>query len=292
MGRSFFIATEILKNIAMSLPAVRARRGSRSNYANLLDRLRLTRDFYESELRSASVDPAGKAVVELGPGSNLGGSLYMLARGAASAFAADKYQDLLPGPQLRELHQQLAAGWTERMRTAVADLLPHDALWFRAGNSRLQYAGNVPAEQLGAKFPHQFDLAFSFGVLGCVSDLDQTMRSLYASLRPGGFMLHWLNNGTPCYHDGDLGGCLNMYTFGPRIWRMMYSHRSGPNRLPYTAFERPARQAGFTDVHVRPALWFTDEAVERHRAVLAKPFRNWRTDQLGVHAAVLTARKK
>ena len=294
--RLVHIGREVLKNFAMGAPLVVRIRGSRVVYADMastLDAAKQTLLLYQTHLQRycGSQDFArGKNVLEVGPGSHLGLSLCFLARGATSAVAIDRFRNLLPSPQLQDIHRAVTDLWPKGMQDGVRELLNQPREAFERRGGRLCYF-QVPVEDAARHIVQRFEIAFSYGVLGLVTDLEATMRGLYALLAPGGVMVHRVHHGTHGVIVAGHAGMLHQYTYGPRVWNWMYSSRGGPNRLPANAYKDACQRSGFVDVEIHPDQRLTEQEVEQNRPLLHPDFRRRTTEDLATHVSVLLARR-
>lgn len=291
------VTTAILKNQALAIPWVRRYRGSRSAYVTMdrtLDVFRKTTTVYQTHLEAAGIAPhwiAGKHVLDVGSGAHLGVCLWFLAQEAASTTAVDRFRDLLPDGDLRRIHVALADSWPSPMRRRVEPLLSVGTEMLECGDRPLIYRPWFPIEKAAGKLRGMYDLLVSFNVLGYVTDLRATFESMYALLAPGGMMIHRVHHGTHGPTEGVRGGWLHQYTYGARIWRLMYSNRGGPNRQPASSYRRACVEAGFSTVELDPVQRVSAEEIRRERPVLAPEFQQWSDEDLATHASVLTARK-
>jgi SAM-dependent methyltransferase len=121
---------------------------------------------HSTRLRRAGFSWAGKDILEIGPGGNLGVCVRFLQTGARSATAVDiaPWAETVP-PALYE-----ALGGEEEAR-AVSYLAPHDF-----------HVTNLPDAS--------FDLVFSHAVLEHVANPSLVAQQSARILRPGGFVSH------------------------------------------------------------------------------------------------------
>lgn len=135
-------------------------------------------------------DFAGRTVLELGPGDNLGVALLFHAAGAATVIALDKFRARRDPEQQRRIYRALrdGLGAAARARFDAAIDLDGD---LATDPARVRYVWGVEAEaadrELGAA---SVDLVVSRAVLWEIQRLAATLAALTRALRPGGRMAH------------------------------------------------------------------------------------------------------
>jgi SAM-dependent methyltransferase len=173
------------------------------------------------------VDFHGLAVLELGPGPDLGTGAFVLVEGAVTYCAVDQFP--------------LAA-----RSDAVLEYI-RASLGVEFARDQIRYVlDDFPA--LG-RVSGPFDAIVSNATLEHVNDIERLFRRLAELLRPGGIMCHHIDAKTHMrgFRKRDP---LNIYRFSERIYRLLRFPGS-PNRWLADDYASAARSAGF-DIEVVP----------------------------------------
>lgn len=239
------------------------------------------RKIYGQLLRESQVSFAGKDVLEVGPGDDLGIAMLASADGAKvttlDRFAVHRDPDRLDA---------LA-------RAVGCDQMPEA----RDGTS---------LEDAAARFgTDSFDVIYSVAVLEHVGNLEAAFASLDRMLRPGGVMVHYIGGGAHAMFANPL-----TYLRVPRVlYQLMTAHSGGPNRVFPPDVRRLAEQhewrwrIAVTQLIGQPFLAeplpypldaseHPDQAalIERERQHFRQPFRSLPASDLMVEGCLLVAR--
>lgn len=136
---------------------------------------------YLELLRENGVAPAGKTILELGPGENLGAQLLIAGTGA-SMIVADRYPCAWHDRH-RPLYRLLAESWsgpTTAIRRALA----------RGGFDDILRVVDQPAEAMPAIADGTIDVVLSNAVLEHVEDMERAAAELKRVSAPGALHLH------------------------------------------------------------------------------------------------------
>lgn len=150
---------------------------------------------FKDYLRYAGVDEAflaGKRILEIGPGDNLGVGLMFIASGADSYVAVDRF---LPESDqkknrliYRALHRQMNPLQQDRISDTLACDGEHAAV---LKGSRLTARYGCAIESLDKEFSAEdFDVIISRAVLEHVYDLPLAWQKMVSVLKPNGQMWH------------------------------------------------------------------------------------------------------
>jgi SAM-dependent methyltransferase len=219
-------------------PAAAARYAARV-YRSLVDRAGLTAE-----------NLAGARVLEVGPGDNLAFALRLIAAGARSAVAVDRFAVLSPSPRQWEVYAELleVLEGVERQRAQSAlcggASPPVDP-------DRIRLTA-VPVERAADVLDRgSFDLAVSIAALQHTLDIDAALRSLDRLLAPGGTMIHQLDLGDMGLFTGHGLHPLTFLTVGDRRYRWMGSNLGLPNRVLLDRYRALLGELGYrVEVHV------------------------------------------
>ena len=252
---------------------------------------------------------AGRSVLEIGPGANLGTLFCFVASGYATVAGADiassgststafyatlrDYLSCVGG--LRWWRQFATASYPNVVFPAMADHLDvEDTLRqidYRApvSSSHLPFAGE------------SFDVVFSVASLEHIEDVDGTLTEMHRVLKPGGIAIHEIDlthhgSADPLkflewtedewrlrseqYGDGrSLGGLLDGQ-WGGEVYC---------NRLRHKQWLARFESAGFERLHDEPVIVYEPSQIECAR--LAPPFRSMTREELSVLAFRIVGRK-
>ena len=190
----------------------------------------------------AGVQPAhvaGKHVLEVGPGDNLGVALSLIAKGAASVTCLDRFKPLLDERRNAAIYRRLVDRFSGEERERVQDVIKWDdhaaslsSKWIIPTYGR---PIETAAEGIGGK---KFDVIISRAVLEHVSDLGAAWRSMVRLLNPLGEMWHkvdFRNHGKfDQFHP------LYFLTFGETTWGLLTTPDPTLNRERLPTYRRLA----------------------------------------------------
>ena len=215
------------------------------------------------------IDFKGKTILELGPGPDLGTGFVMIARGAKSYTAVDRFR-LAELPAADDpLYRRLAP------RVGDADL------------SKITYVVDDFPDLANVNGP--FDLVVSNAVLEHVDDVPAVFRRLADLLVDQGEMCHhvdprthtrWLREQDPW----------NILRFEPGVYRTML-FPGMLNRLLLSDYVTAATDAGFEVEKVTPGTALTGEEVAELRPHLPVEFRDRPDDDLRMASFSVRCRK-
>jgi SAM-dependent methyltransferase len=164
------------------------------------------------------IDPTGRRVLEIGPGSDLGTGAVLLGRGAASYTAVDRFD--------------LASSAPPEFYRRFGNVLP-GALVF-----------------VSDRFPHlprvtgPFDLVVSNATLEHVDDVPALFVRLRELLVVGGRMVHHVDAKTHMRWFERVDP-LNIYRYSDSVYRTLLDFPGAPNRLLAGDYLDAATSAGF-----------------------------------------------
>ena len=212
-------------------------------------------EVFTDYLQYAGVGPdalAGRRVLEIGPGDNLGVALKFLAAGCSQVVCLDKFfarrneaQQLLIYRAMRERLSGI-----ERKRFAESVNLEEG---FIPNPERLQYlygAGIEGARDLLS--PESFDYIISRAVLMEISDSDAAFASMDWLLKPGGYLIHKIAPLRDYEMFRSHGyNPLEFLTIPEWLYRQMVSDCGGPNRRLVTYYRHKMVELGYAaTIHI------------------------------------------
>lgn len=239
---------------------------------------------------------AGRRVLVIGVGSTFGFALLLLALGARRVVCIDPF---LRDTE-REAEERFAdhlvgtIAWPGARARAAAHLArARSARWprnFLVDGDAIRFH-QVPLEPEGGALDADgpFDLILSNAVLEHLQDIDVAMRRFKQLLAPGGGMAHAF--GFMSHSLFERIHSQHYLTFSPRMWRLMTSNGSPPNRASLSHFRRAVNGAGLTgatfEVLQRYSPEETDYAMRHaHPAVAAD-----NADDMSAFQVVLAMRR-
>jgi hypothetical protein len=227
---------------------------------------------------------AGCDVLEFGPGDTLSAGLAMLAAGASSYHALDRFVPDYSSAAARRWYGAVRDGWDAAFgdRPWPPDLDPArfpDAYGDRVGTLRDSVESVRPTQR--------FDVVTSWQVGEHVLDIqllaDQTARLL----RPSGVAIHRVDFGPHAWERYD--DPLLYLRFPSLVWRLMGSNRGLPNRFRHHEFLQAWTTAGLT-VECRDLHTFDPGEIEFDK--LHRRFRTMPRESLLVQDVVYVCRQR
>lgn len=246
---------------------------------------------WQTGFRDAGVDDwlRGRHVLELGPGPDLGTGLVLLAHGAESYVAVDRFPLLGSTPDTfydALLHRLADAPDAWRAVEAYQS--------FRRGNpaGAMRYVlieGGASDAVVSPEAPPR-DLWLSHAALEHVADPHPLLAALSGWCAPGAVALHHVDAAThtPWLRDADP---LNILRYGAGLYNAL-SFPGSPNRWRSGRFEECFREIGWDVLDDQQVHRLSDRAIARVRRGLAPEFRHLSDDEIGVHSFRLVLRKR
>jgi hypothetical protein len=230
----------------------------------------------------------GRQVLELGPGPDLGTGLILLAHGAETYVAVDRF------PLLGSTPPTFYDALLDRL-AAAPDVWRAVAAYqsFRRGDTggplRYVLLGGDP-EGAGPPEGPPRDLWLSHAALEHVADPPTLLGALSRWCAPGAIALHHVDAAThtPWLRDADP---LNILRYGRGLYGAL-SFPGTPNRWRSGRYAQCFREVGWDVVDNQQVHRLSDRAIARVRRSLAPEFRDLSDDELGVHSFRLVLRKR
>jgi hypothetical protein len=251
-SRSAVIAATLVKNQLARLEASRAIPASTSgsthesfDRAESLAYIDSVFDDYLSFGMLECPDLAGKSVLELGPGDNLGVALRFLACGARRVVAVDRFKTIRNEAQHAQIYRALVQSLDEEARRRLEGVID----WrggVRFDDSRLRWLEGLAIEGAAqALEPASFDLIVSRAVLEHVAHLYAAFAAMDSLLASGGLMLHEIDfRDHGMFTDGGQHP-LTFLTVGDRLYSAMSADSGRPNRRLLNWYRRELRRRGY-----------------------------------------------
>ena len=228
---------------------------------------------------------SGKVVLELGPGSDLGIGLYLLAKGAAAYNACD-VNDLM-----RQVPDSFYSRLIERIDglggAADADSLRSELRAAKLGSpSRLRLEVRRDFDLVSAFGANSIDLVFSQAAFEHFDDIARTVEQLSIVCRPGAIIVAEIDLKTHSrwIRDKDPN---NIYRYSDGVYDAFW-FRGIPNRVRPHEYRAAFERNGWVDVGVTPIESVDPAALGAFSA--ARQFKDARND-MSYLSVVLCARK-
>lgn len=198
---------------------------------------------------------AGKNILELGPGSDLGIGLLLLAKGVARYNACDVNDLATRVPSefyeafLKRLERVEGDASLALLRKALSDV--------RSGTpGALNYVVRKDFNLVAAFGPESVDLVFSQAAFEHFDDIDATVSQLTAVCKPGAVIVAEIDLMTHSrwIRDKDPN---NIYRYHELIYRL-FRFRGSPNRVRPYRYRRAFERNGWSDVVVTPRTTLSD----------------------------------
>lgn len=227
----------------------------------------------------------GKHVLELGPGPDLGTGIVILALGAASFTAIDKYR-LISG-RSTGFYQALFG----RLRD-FPDAHKARQAWYQFQRNRscaiFSYL-HSPAFRLKERLRRKYDLLVSQAVLEHIDDIEAIFTVIKAKLGNNACMVHEVDLGTHTrwLRDADP---LNLLRYPQGIYNLL-KFSGAPNRLRMSDYHTILQKSGYRNIRAVPLTRVEDAYLQRVNPALAGRFRGYSAEDLAVRSFHLLAGK-
>lgn len=281
------VPREMIKNAVMTVPALwrlrlnRPRAGVRFTGSDS----ELRRYAFQGleALRQITGDLRGRSICEIGPGDFLTSGLAMLAAGARSYTAIDRFAGDYSRLEGKEWYTGVHAAWPR-----IYPDLPWPT-WLDADRFPEAYPGRVMTSGVrieSASDIGTFDIVCSFQVGEHVSDIGEFARSTAALLASGGIAVHRIDFGPHgvwrSYQDP-----LTFLRVPEPLWHAMGSARGTPNRRRAHEVEYAFQEAGLS-VTLTQVERYPASAMDLGR--LPFRYRQMPLESLLINAVTLVAR--
>ena len=281
------IAVDVAKNVSMSIPMVRTwrLRQPRATHAydgsdGLLERYAFAPLRHLIRLHGSL---RGLSIAEVGPGDYLTSGFAMLAAGAASYTAIERFVGDYRGPAAKTWYRAIEQSWPR----TFGDLPWPGEL---SGDSFPESCADrveVVDEPFESYEPRKrFDIVCSFQVGEHLSDIDVFALMHRRMLAPGGVAIHRVDfaphDRWEAYADP-----LTFLRAPDWLWGLMGSHRGLPNRRRHHEFVAAFEGVGLTIVKTEVEV-FDLERIDRSK--LLRRFRDIPEESLQVSSAIYVCR--
>lgn len=287
------VCSEVVKNVAMGIPALRSWRVTRPRTFSFAEQQISDMDPLERyaflalrSLQSVIGSVKDKHIVELGPGDFMTSGFTLLAAGAASYTVIDRFVGDYSQPEAKEWYRQIKQAWPLRFpELPWPEYL--DADDFPEAYSDRVKVLPIPIEDV--KADRRYDVVCSYQVGEHVNSIE-AFAEMNARLlsAPDGVAVHRVDfaaHGCWFYYRDPL----TFLRFPDWLWSLMGSNRGTPNRRRFHEFSSAFERAGL-DVDVVSRDLYPREDVQIES--LAEKFRTMPFDSLETATATFVCRPR
>ena len=241
---------------------------------------------YLREYTHSTYALAGKNVLELGPGSDLGVGICLLAKGCSQYNACDVNDLVKSTPD--SFYEQLFAKLTSMNPHTDIRSLREQLEETKKGNpSRLNYVLRDDFDIASVFRPSTVDLVFSQAAFEHFDDIETTVSQLGVVCRPGAILVaeidlrthsRWIRHKDPN----------NIYRYPDSVYNAFW-FRGIPNRVRPFQYKEAFERFGWTDVSVTPLERLDDH--DSSYSGLSRTFAD-RSNQMDYLSIMLCARRE
>ncbi len=283
------LVVEVAKNAAMGVPVLRNRRLKRPRTSEPSSSRKEWLERYAFQAVRALLPVTGtlkdRRIVEFGPGDYLTSGFALLAAGARSYTALDRFPGDYAGDAAKEHYRSIQAAWPE----CFPDLAwPAD---LQATRFPEHYSDRVTIDAASIEqtaVSGIFDIVCSFQVGEHVSDIQAFARQSREMLAPDGVAVHRIDFG-PHGNWGKHNNPLDFLRPSEVLWKVMGSNRGTPNRHRAHEFNAAFAAAGL-EVREAERELFDYAPDPATRAQLARRFRTMPAESLQISAVTYACR--
>lgn len=228
---------------------------------------------------------AGKNVLELGPGSDLGIGIYLLAKGCSQYNAFD----------VNDLMKSTPDNFYEQLFRKLENINPQTDINFLKEqlnkaktevSSRLNYVVRDDFDIVSAFGEHTVDLVFSQAAFEHFDDIESTISHLSAVCKPGAILVVEIDLKTHsrwiCDKDPN-----NIYRYPNWVYNTFW-FRGIPNRVRPFQYKETFENLGWTDITITPITKVNDH--DSSYSGMSKIFSD-KKNQMEYLSVMLCARK-
>jgi SAM-dependent methyltransferase len=190
---------------------------------------------------------AGKSILELGPGSDLGIGIYLLSKGCSQYNACDVNDLMLSTPD--SFYEKFFLKIKSTDNRADIDLLKSQLAKTKKGDSsRLNYVVRKDFDIVSAFGESSVDLVFSQAAFEHFDDIEAVASKVSAVCRPGAILIAEidLKSHSRWIRDKDPN---NIYRYPERVYNI-FRFRGSPNRMRPFQYKEAFERRGWSDVSI------------------------------------------
>jgi SAM-dependent methyltransferase len=222
----YYLVSDMTAGIRLKRGNSSTESGSRHSDLQVHQSLSYIENTYTDYLKYANIDRFSGRVAEVGPGDNFGVALMCLANGASEYHAIDRFHSNRDPAQQKLIYQALVdkLGCRNLFDTSIDETMIRN----------FSYHVGQPAETFFQASATSFDAIVSRAVLEHLYDPVKALDSMYASLNPGGLLVHRID-----LRDHGLFPAHNPLTFLTMpnfLYSRMVRNTGRPNRVRISAY--------------------------------------------------------
>jgi SAM-dependent methyltransferase len=203
-----------------------------------------------------------KACLELGPGSDFGNGLYLLAKGLQRYAALDvnNLNASTPYAFYEKMIEKLSAGEI----SADAGMLKKEVdACLKNQGQRIRYLVSPDFSPAGALEKNSIDIVFSQAAFEHFIDVDRVFRELSEVVKPGGVLVAEVDLKTHSrwVRDKDPN---NIYRYSESIYNI-FSFPGAPNRMRPFQYKELLAKYGWADIRIIPLQTIEGPAFNRQK---------------------------
>lgn len=224
----YFLSTDLFAGWRLAAGQRNTLSGARHADLDVSQSLAYIERLHTDYLAYGGVSAIEGRVCEIGPGDNFGLAVTLLARGADEVHAIDRFHPQRDPEQQRRIYAALE-------ETFVA-AKPFDGPPDETSIRGLYYHANQPAESFFRTTGLTFDAVISRAVLEHLYDPLSALDDMYATLAPGGLLIHRIDlrdHGMFAGHHP-----LTFLTIADTLYRRMVRFTGRPNRVRLDSFRK------------------------------------------------------
>ena len=230
---------------------------------------------------------AGKDVLELGPGSDLGVGLYLLAKGANSYTALDVNNLISDYPE--ELYSRLFSKIAELDPTVDVTLLRQQLeLQKQDQTGKLRFVQRKDFDISATLAPGSIDVIVSQAAFEHFDDVEVTIQQMSSVVRAGGLAAILVDLTTHTRGIRELDK-LNIYRYSPRIFKL-FKFSGIPNRVRPYIYQTALEKYGWEDVCIHADSVVPEATFQQVRSYLHASFQD-DINQMTYLSIMICARK-
>jgi hypothetical protein len=229
---------------------------------------------------------ADQHVIEIGPGPDLGTGIIILALGAKSYTAVDKYQLIRKTP--KDFYKILLSHLTELPEFKNAQMAVENLQEENFGEP-ICYRWNPDFNLEGLPLK-RFNIMVSQAVLEHLNDVKNTFAKFKDILSPNAMMVHEIDLGAHTRFIRELDP-LNHLRYSDIVWNLLRFNGS-PNRLRIIDYQKILNQMGFEKIVTQRIMTLDKEYIKRAKHHLSKRFREYPEEDIETRSFYLLATKK
>jgi len=222
--------------------------GSTHEAFSVRESLAYINSVYDEYLLYADIEKdglAGKRILEIGPGDNLGVALKFIASGAAQVVCIDRIYSERNERQQCDIYSALRGTLDPDAREFFDLAVTLDCGKVRFNSERIKNISGVDIAGANKILEGEFDIIVSRAVLEHIYDIDGAFCVMDKHLKKGGRQLHKVDLRDHEMFTRDGFNPLTFLTIPAFVWNLMTRHSGKPNRKTAEYFKEKLEALGY-----------------------------------------------